>query len=64
MANITNETFEQGELNTLLSALSYFKSEMSKKNALGSDDTGECIRLGYLHQCDRLLKAIAELEKK
>lgn len=64
MANITNETFERGEINTLLSALSYFKQEMSKKNALGSDDTGESIRLGYLNHCNSLLKAIAELEKK
>ncbi|MDU5684180.1 MAG: hypothetical protein E6017_01130 [Kluyvera cryocrescens] len=64
MANLTPDTFEQGEINTLLSALNYFKAEMSKKNALGSDDTGECIRFGYLHQCDRLLKAIIELDKK
>lgn len=64
MAKILGDTFEPGEIDTLLSAISHFKSEMSKKNALGDDDTGECIRFGYLHQCDRLLKAIAERGKK
>ncbi|MCQ4969163.1 hypothetical protein [Atlantibacter hermannii] len=64
MAKITNETFERGEINTLRSALCYFRQKMSKKNALGSDDIGECIRLGYLQHSNSLLKALAELEKK
>lgn len=64
MAILTKDTFDRGEINTLISALTQFKAEMSKKNALGSDDTGECIRFGYLHQCDRLLKAIVEAKEK
>lgn len=64
MAKVNEDTFEPGEISTLVSSLNYFKHAMSAKNALGDDDTGECIRLGYLHYCDRLLNAIIELEKK
>ncbi|MFP1884410.1 hypothetical protein [Lonsdalea quercina] len=64
MAILTKDTFEPGEINTLISALTHFRAEMRKKNALGSDDTGECIRFGYLHQCDRLIKAIIEAKEK
>lgn len=64
MAKLLRDTFDKGEISTLFSALSRFQSEMSEKNALGDDDTGECIRLGYLHQCSRLLNALIELEKK
>lgn len=64
MANITEDTFEPGEIQTLISALTDFKDQMSKKNALGEDDIGECLRLGYLHQCDRLLLAIVKVQNK
>lgn len=64
MTNITEDTFEPGEIYTLVSALTVFKDRMSKKNALGDDDTGECIRHGYFHQCDRLLIAIEKVQNK
>lgn len=64
MANITEDTFEPGEINTLLAALMQFKESMSEKYALGDDDTGEDIRNGYLHQCDKLLLEIAEVRRK
>ncbi|EPK7525571.1 hypothetical protein P7S38_002425 [Klebsiella variicola] len=64
MANITEDTFEPGEIHTLISALMYFKDRMSKKSALGEDEIGECLRLGYLHQCDRLLLAIEKVLNK
>lgn len=63
MANITKDTFSQGEINTLISALMQFKQAMQEKNALGDDETGEGIRFGYLHHCDRLLIAITESRK-
>ena len=64
MANILHDTFDKGETSTLFSALHRFQSEMSEKNALGDDETGESIRLGYLRQCEKLLKALIELERK
>lgn len=64
MPNLTSHTFESGELNTLIAALMQLKESMSVKNALGDDDTGEDIRKGYLHQCDKLLLAITDVSKK
>lgn len=64
MANITEDTFEPGEIHTLISALTDFKERMSKMNALGKDDIGECLRQGYLHQCGRLLLAIEKVLNK
>ena len=64
MANLTMNTFEPGEQNTLITALMWFKESMSVKNVLGDDETGEGIRMGYLHHCDELLLAIAEVRKK
>lgn len=64
MANITSHTFEPEEQNTIIAALIQFKEAMSAKNALGDDEIGEKIRMGYLHQCNKLLLAIAEVSKK
>ena len=64
MANIREDTFEPGEIHTLISALTSLKDQMSKNNALGEDDIGESLRLGYLHQCDRLLLAIKKVQNK
>lgn len=64
MPNITKDTFEPGEMNTLIFSLMQFKESMQVKNALGDDDTGEAMRIGYLHQCDKLLLAIVEASKK
>lgn len=64
MANITKDTFEPGEINTLVSALMQFKESMSEDGALGDDETGEEIRNGYLYQCDKLLLAITEASKR
>lgn len=64
MAKITSHTFEPEEQNTILAALIQFKETMSVKNALGDDETGENIRMGYLRQCNKLLLAIAEVSRK
>lgn len=64
MANITKDTFESGEINTLLAALFQFKESIQERYALGDSDLGEDIRNGYLHQCDKLLLEIAEVRRK
>ncbi|HFS7474933.1 TPA: hypothetical protein ACH1PF_002511 [Enterobacter cloacae] len=63
MAKILQDTFDKGEINTLLAALNRFQTEMSEKNALGDDDAGESIRLGYFRICDKLLTALIKAEK-
>ncbi len=64
MANLRFDTFSQGEKSTLISALMHFREEMSANNALGDDETGEGIRIGYLNHCIILLNEIAKLKKK
>lgn len=64
MAKILSDTFDKGEISTLFAALNRFQSEMSEKNALGDDEAGESIRLGYFRICDKLLTALIKLERK
>lgn len=64
MAKIKRGTFDQAETQTLIAALLAFGDEMKAPGALGNDEIGESVRIGYLHHCYSLLRQLTDQNKE